>query len=174
MRGILPESLVGQKYGMLKVLKLLSYKSRGGGFYYDCKCDCGKNKKVQKSYLLNGRVKSCGCFRLKELQKNQIIRHGHSTRTKGMTPTYRSWADMVKRCTNPKNWAWKYYGGRGIKVCKKWVNSFDAFLKDMGERDKDLTLDRINNNGNYEKRNCRWATRAVQSQNRRKPIRKKV
>jgi hypothetical protein len=76
---------------------------------------------------------------------------------------------MVKRCSNPRSWAWKYYGGRGIDVCARWRQSFADFLADMGERPAGLTLDRKNNDGNYEPKNCRWATRAEQSQNRRKP-----
>lgn len=76
---------------------------------------------------------------------------------------------MVKRCTNPNNWAWKYYGGRGIDVCKRWRESFANFLADMGERPRGLTLDRRDNDGDYTPKNCRWVTRAEQSRNRRKP-----
>lgn len=82
------------------------------------------------------------------------------------TPTYRSWSSMIQRCTNPKTVAYHQYGGRGIKVCKQWLR-FSAFIADMAARPEGTTLDRINPDGNYEKKNCRWATRQTQQRNRR-------
>jgi hypothetical protein len=88
-----------------------------------------------------------------------------TTKRAGRTPTRRSWQEAVARCTNPKNKRWERYGGRGIAICERWL-SFESFLADMGERPPGTTLDRINNDGNYEPGNCRWAT-AVQQQNNR-------
>ena len=93
-------------------------------------------------------------------------------RTHGLagTPTYNSWQSMVSRCTRPEDWNWDHYGGRGITVCEHWRNSYEAFLADMGQRPTGLTLDRENNEGNYEPGNCRWATRQEQTHNRRVPL----
>ena len=88
------------------------------------------------------------------------------------TKTYASYMNMIQRCYNPKNMLYSYYGGRGIKVCDRWLESFDNFLNDMGERPAKRTLDRINVNGNYKPSNCRWSTRLVQSRNRRNVVKK--
>lgn len=91
----------------------------------------------------------------------------------GRTRMYRAWASMRFRCRSSSSEAWKYYGGRGIKVCKRWENFYN-FLKDMGAPPPNLSLDRINNDGDYEPSNCRWATRSEQSKNRRKPQKRRA
>jgi hypothetical protein len=96
----------------------------------------------------------------KPTSRRKYTKHGL-----GGTPTYRSWYTMLQRCTNPEDISWPYYGGKGIKVCIEWA-TLDGFVNDMGVRPDDMTLDRIDPTGDYEKANCRWATWAEQNQNR--------
>lgn len=127
-----------------------------------CTCACGTKREIQKSSLLLGATKSCGCTR--------NVVHGHcSKRTK--TTEYSIWANIVQRCYNPKANHYEDYGGRGITMCDRWRTSFQHFYQDMGPRPEGMTVERENNNGNYEPGNCKWATMEEQHINTRVTIR---
>lgn len=151
--------LVNQRFGRLTVL---SRNDEITGIRWDCLCDCGGTACVTTRNLKKDRTKSCGC-----LQKEVV---GSLRRTHGLThsPEYTVWQLMKDRCSNPKNKDFHSYGGRGISVCDRWVNSFENFLCDMGQKPScQHSIDRINNNGNYEPNNCRWATPVQQAKNQR-------
>ena len=147
--------MTGQKFGRLTVLELAG---RNNGAVWRVRCECGTEKTVLRCNLVSHSTVSCGCAR------REAKRHGHS-RGDGNSPTYRSWAAMLNRVTNPKYAKWHRYGGRGITVCDRW-RSFECFLEDMGQRPPRTSIDRVNNEGNYEPGNCRWATVAQQSANK--------
>ena len=155
----------GMRYGRLTVLHLdpsFSSTSRGKRLRWLCRCDCGGTKSVSGHELTSGCTTSCGCLR-KELLGNASRKHGMNR-----TPTYRSWQAMKERCYNVKSWKYKTYGGAGILVCDRWLNSFEAFLEDMGERPEGSTLDRIDNTKGYNPENVRWADARTQRLNRTK------
>lgn len=132
-----------------------------------CRCRCGTERNIRYRHLYSGHTRSCVPCSGPKVSKAKT-RHGFSKREGNRTATYRSWAMMVNRCRNPKCPAWKNYGGRGIKVCERWLD-FANFLADMGERPSmKYSIDRFpNNDGNYEPENCRWATDAEQNRNKR-------
>ena len=146
------------KYGRLTVLRRVP--SNNNHLRWLCRCSCGEEVSVQSSNLSSGNTKSCGCLQ-KELTALRFTTHGQR-----QTKEYVIWADLRKRCRNKKWKDYKNYGGRGITVCDRWER-FENFLEDMGLRPEGLSIDRINNDGNYEPDNCRWATSKQQNRNRR-------
>jgi hypothetical protein len=157
--------MTGRRIGRLVVRSRASENRGGTTARWLCLCDCGNERVVDGSSLRIGKTRSCGCLTA-DVARERSTKHGHNT-TAGKSPEYGAWASMVGRCTNPNNRSWGHYGGRGIAVCERWME-FENFLADMGNRpSSDHSLDRINNDGGYGPGNCRWATRAEQSRNRR-------
>lgn len=151
-------SLVGRKFHRLTVLAFHS-KDESNNRRWLCRCECGVEKILLGSNLKSGDTKSCGCLK-KELNSCWNIIHGQSRKT-----TYRIWDGMRRRCGDPQNPQYRWYGAKGVTVCDKW-QKFAGFFEDMGERPPSMTIDRIDSNGNYEKANCRWSTMTDNLRNR--------
>jgi len=150
----------GQKFGRWTVIK--RGKRIGNKLTWECKCECGNKRNVLAGTLAFGGSKSCGCY-----TKERLTKHGQNTGTY-TSPEYVSWLKMKQRCLNPNDVAYHNYGGRGIIISDEWLD-FQNFYKDLGDKpSKEHTIDRINNDGNYEKDNCKWSTKHEQSSNRRK------
>lgn len=150
------EDITGQRFGRLLVIGYEKSNIRSYSYMWICRCNCNNIIKTNKDTLKSGDTKSCGCLR-----KEIVTKHG-----KSKSKIYKIWNSMRFRCNSKKSNAYKYYGGRGIKVCKRWVK-FENFYQDMGERPKGTSLDRIDNNKGYCKKNCRWASKQIQSRNMR-------
>lgn len=154
----------GDTYGRLTVIREVSpiISGKQSQRCVECRCDCGVLKVYRLYALRNGNTTSCGCL-AKELVSSRMRTHGKSS-----VAEYGIWRGMVSRCREIESGGHRHYGGRGIRVCDRWVNSFDAFYEDMGSRPSpDHSIDRIDNDGDYEPGNCRWATQKEQSRNKR-------
>ena len=163
--------LSGQKFGRLTVIERAGVTVHGEHAKWVCLCECGNATTVIGKNLRNGNTTSCGCFR-----KEQMSQIGKANKTHGKSHSrlHMVWAGMIGRCNDPNKPCYKYYGGRGITVCDEWRNNFQAFYDwamgngyDPNALYGECTIDRINNDGNYEPSNCRWVTMAEQNNNKR-------
>lgn len=158
--------LTGQRFGRLIAIKQ-NGRNKEGRVLWNCVCDCGNITTIVGHSLVRGASNSCGCLR-KELVLKKNLTHGQSFKDK-TTKEFTAWMNIKNRCYNINNKSYKNYGGRGIKICDRWLNSFENFYSDMGESPSSShSLDRYpNNDGDYEPTNCRWATLEEQAGNKR-------
>lgn len=167
------KNVAGQDFGRLRAIRPVpsppEIKQRT--ICWECICSCGSTTIVEGRLLRNGHTQSCGCLQRERTKENNKLNpsrltHGH-TRNRTKSPTFNTWQAMITRCTNPQNKNYRYYGARGIKVHQPWLDSFEEFLEDVGERPEGKTLDRIDCNGHYEPGNVKWSTQLEQIHNRR-------
>lgn len=164
------DDISGKRFGRLVVEGFIR-RGRMGVQLWLCRCDCGNIVGCVATKMKAGKKTSCGCA-LRE--KNRILntKHGHGSQRVGRSPEYQSWRSMRERCLNPNHSQFRYYGGRGVSICERWLTGtdgatgFECFLRDMGPRPPSKTLDRIDGHGNYEPLNCRWAVAKRQIRNR--------
>lgn len=152
------KNLTGLRFGRLTVIRPTTARGSDGSVLWECECDCGKTT-VTSSNKLGRDTNSCGCY---------VRKHGHAVEGR-RSREYSTWRAMFTRCTNPSATGYEHYGGRGIRITSRWLgeHGFEHFLSDMGPRPANTSLDRVDNDGNYEPGNCRWATPKEQARNQR-------
>jgi len=160
------KDLTGQRFGRLTVEHRSGNAKHGQQAKWLCRCDCGEYSTCYGANLRKGTSTSCGCKVVEHLHRINF-KHGHGAGNK--TPEYRSWMAMKHRCLRKDDVAYHRYGGRGIKVCDRWLNSFENFLSDMGPRPNGKCLGRIDGNGDYTPENCQWETWEQQNDPSKKP-----
>lgn len=159
---VAPLDITGQRFGRLVAIRRVENKGRRTRWLFTC--DCGVETEQLLEPIRAGYTRSCGCLR-KDVTAARSLTHGHR-RGRKSTPTLKAWQHAKDRCFNPNNEKFAQYGGRGISMSDEWRNDFSAFLADMGECPLGRSLDRVNVDGHYEPRNCRWATQTQQSRSR--------
>jgi hypothetical protein len=152
--------ITNQRFGLLVAIRPTAKRNSSGSIGWLCKCDCGNTCIITVGDLNWGSYRSCGC-------KRGYHTHGY-TKGRKRQPLWVTWQGMLQRCYDPNNIAYERYGGRGIRVCKRWRHSFENFLADVGERPPGHSIDRINNSGNYKPGNVKWSTPKEQANNRRR------
>lgn len=152
--------LVGVRFGMLTAIEIWGTNKRSHALWL-VRCDCGVEKTVVRTNLLNGSTNSCGC--------NASTSRVEKTTTHGLSKSkaYHAIRNAIRRCTNPDHASWDDYGGRGIYVCDRWLNNPELFVEDFGEPAKGLTLERVDDDGPYSPENCKWEPWSVQGRNKR-------
>jgi hypothetical protein len=158
--GSRAQDITGKKFGRLTAIAPIR-RAPYSNIVWLCICECGTEKEAVLSDLNKGHYLSCGCYKIECISKSKTT-HGMSN-----SAEFNIWQGIKERCNNKKAANYHRYGGRGIKICERWENDFSAFYEDMGSRPSSKhSIDRIDNNGDYVKPNCRWTTKKVQSNNR--------
>ena len=158
------DAIIGERYGRLTIVRFIERKDHH--IFVECKCDCGNTKIKTYDALKTGNSRSCGCF------QNEVRSQVHTIHGLRKSKLYKIWDGMKGRCCSPKNTSYPNYGGRGIKICDEWKDSFTSFYEWAMSNgySEGLSIDRIDNDGNYEPSNCRWATNKEQGANKRNNI----